>query len=490
MIYRWLLLLIVATLSSSVDDQTYVNNPLFNPETIDCWVDGYTEEVCCIDPPHGNPECWIGPYNWEVCCGYTGQKLELTCALEDFQSFKKSSHNWYFHGKGSQRFYMQFVQYVANFDYVVDVCAPAALIAYMLHMEENYWMMSRYWDVMFGRYVQFFQSAMMSERLLPMHYRNGWPLENGLDKLLGLRNQSRNNFVDIVLCYCNEDLSWLVSLKGELNPLNPTPVGPGIGGLDYPKMLRKNVNLRIYHKCIPDTQEGREAERERLSLDWAYMFREVTVRYVWDEIRADDCSAYTAYLYDEYEKLPDYSVFLHADASEHIPSIHYLSKIIHGLASGAVLLDFLHLGSNYVGGDDPSAREYSIDAQVSFERHWKGIFRSSFAPDHRTVASYCCVQFLVSRKRMKLRTREFYENALHYYQTKDSYVDLFYPVNHFYIIDVLSRDPCQRGMYLWHVIFGEDLIYPRRQNDVRLPLFLRTSNVEREYFVDTAWETY
>ena len=42
----------------------------------------------------------------------------------------------------------------------------------------------------------------------------------------------------------------------------------------------------------------------------------VQVRYVDDQVRADDCSAYLAYIVDRYDDLPEFAVFLHADAPE------------------------------------------------------------------------------------------------------------------------------------------------------------------------------
>ena len=37
---------------------------------------------------------------------------------------------------------------------------------------------------------------------------------------------------------------------------------------------------------------------------------------------------------------------------------------------------------------------------------------------------------------------------------------------------------CRLAMYIWHAMFGEALRLPRRQRDVRLPLFMKIQNVE------------
>jgi len=127
----------------------------------------------------------------------------------------------------------------------------------------------------------------------------------------------------------------------------------------------------------------------------------------------------------------------------------------------------------------------------------------------------------VRRDRIRLRPKSFYQNALRYFQTDESYVDVFpwqfrgaatggsrsarrSPLSDSIIIpdgrrkalkkelrgkppfvpeiSVRARHPCQNAMYLWHAIFGEELIQARRQHDPRIPLFLKLSNMEREIF--------
>ena len=46
----------------------------------------------------------------------------------------------------------------------------------------------------------------------------------------------------------------------------------------------------------------------------------------------------------------------------------------------------------------------------------------------------------------------------------------------------VPRYRCRLAMYTWHVMFGEALRLPRRQRDVRLPLFMKIQNVEAWHF--------
>eukprot|EP00913_Durusdinium_trenchii_P000995 g918.t1 len=235
--------------------------------------------------------------------------------------------------------------------------------------------------------------------------------------------------LELVVCYCSEKLSWL-------RAFHRLPWRDE----DRSEAVQKQVALRFYHKCGAMTSAARAAEAQRLVEAWASTFREVSVRYVDDVLRADDDSAYLAFIVDRYDTLPDYTVFLHADAPE-------------------------------------------LLGRREFATLWKKVFRSSLAPSLAAgdVNAYCCVQFMVHRDRIRLRPRAFYQNGWDYFGlTAESYHRLF-PVGRVVLgPDVLGRTPGQLAMYIWHVMFGEPLKLPRRQRDLRLPLFMKIQNVEVE----------
>ena len=110
--------------------------------------------------------------------------------------------------------------------------------------------------------------------------------------------------------------------------------------------IRQHLNLRILHKC---PQFGEEVERERLTTRWAKHFREFTVDFIHDILRADDCSAYLGYILLYYDRLPDKTIFLHADVGEHIPHLNMLQDLTLAAVGGYVPdLQFSHLAHNYV----------------------------------------------------------------------------------------------------------------------------------------------
>jgi len=199
--------------------------------------------------------------------------------------------------------------------------------------------------------------------------------------------------------------------------------------------------------------------------------------------------------------LPDFAVFLHADAPEHVPGLELLTDSIFAAARGYLPgdLGFVHFAHNYVlhehgcgaqsGAGEAAAAAPRRSCEASdldgyeFPTLWKAVFGASVAPSLAAgeINAYCCVQFMVRGTRIRLRPWSFYHRALTYFGgSAESYHRLF-PVGR--VVrknDALGRTPCQLAMYIWHAMFGEPLKLPRRQNDPHLPLFMKLQNIELE----------
>lgn len=120
---------------------------------------------------------------------------------------------------------------------------------------------------------------------------------------------------------------------------------------------------------------------------------------------------------------------------------------------------------------------------------WKGLFGSSIAPAAGEVSTYCCSHFVLSRDRALLRPRRFYENAVKFVMSPESYFYLpskWSPVRQRRAadFDMRGRVVCQNMMFLWHIFFGEPLNLPHRMYDPSLPLFLKTRNIRTAYMDD------
>jgi len=109
--------------------------------------------------------------------------------------------------------------------------------------------------------------------------------------------------VDVIVCYCQEDLDWLTVFWNL--PWTED---------DHSETIKSWVNLRVVHKC---PQFGESAERQRILDRWAPHFREASVDFVHDDLRADDCTAYLYFIASRYDKaeneggLTRHTFFLH-----------------------------------------------------------------------------------------------------------------------------------------------------------------------------------
>eukprot|EP00397_Hematodinium_sp_SG-2012_P053700 GEMP01064307.1.p1 GENE.GEMP01064307.1~~GEMP01064307.1.p1 ORF type:complete len:383 (+),score=54.86 GEMP01064307.1:158-1306(+) len=174
---------------------------------------------------------------------------------------------------------------------------------------------------------------------------------------------------------------------------------------------------------------------------WAVQPDMITVD---EAMRADDCTAYLTHIVRHYDDLGDYTIFLHDDAPEHIlPSMRLLDDVLRAASLGSLDVPFLFLSHNFL--------------------------------DLNTT-KYCCVQFVVARRRIRLRPWQFYANALNHFLDPQSYYQLF-PVKKAFKYDTICRTPCQFFMPWWHIVFGQNLTSFVRSRDRSLPLFLQIRGV-------------
>ncbi|CAE7305326.1 unnamed protein product [Symbiodinium sp. CCMP2456] len=342
----------------------------------------------------------------------------------------------------------------------------------LLKLESAYFEEAEKWDALLEIYISTLNRALAEGDVTQNHFADGWPLRQGAAHALALRALGRREAapgrpLDIIVCYCSERLSWLRAFhKLPWRDENRSAA------------IRELVTLRIYHKCGGYGTGVREAESERLRTEWGPYFREVDVRYVDDVLRADDDSAYLAFIIDWYEDLPEYTVFLHADAPEHIPSLELLTDSVYAAIRGFLPsgIGFVHFAHNYVlldWGCDQRKDCEGRQLEPEFSTLWKRVFGASVAPSLAAghVNAYCCVQFMVHRSRIRLRPKSFYEHGLAYFgTTAESYHRLF-PVGRVVRkADVFGRTPGQLAMYIWHAMFGEALKLPRRQQAERVEI--------------------
>mmetsp|Transcript_55442 Transcript_55442/g.161912 ORF Transcript_55442/g.161912 Transcript_55442/m.161912 type:complete len:598 (-) Transcript_55442:78-1871(-) len=356
---------------------------------------------------------------------------------------------------------------------VLARCAPGALQTLLLRAEERLFVDPAEYQSLLDLYLGALHRAL--DVLSPDAWA-AWPLAKGwarlarLQRALAPRRRHGGATVDFVLCFCGvsrspgggypaveDDLGWLVRL-----------LAPGAAE------HRHRTRIFIKEKC-GDAVDGRLENSLRAVLE--PVAHVVDVERVEDELRADDATAYLAHLGgDHYDDLASWTFFLHADAPEHILPFRLLEEVfaaVHSSSLNEEDFPFLYLSHNYL---DLGKSRHTWDDHAS-PSLWRRLFGSSVAPPREAVKGYCCVQFLVPRPRARLRPRSWYQHALQWFASAESYWRLF-PAGHVVTWqDLTCRAPAQLWMPWWHVVFGEPLASPERHLDPRLPLFVQLRSI-------------
>ena len=372
---------------------------------------------------HGNSACWtsdeFGTFDYKRCCP---QPKELGIVATDYgcqhvyyRHYRSVTSHYYRTNQSLPDLVVMYSKMIRNFEVVVDECPPAAMITALLKFEEGVW---------FDKSEHMWQDAVLSlwRRLRP-DSRNlawqkewaSWSIEPAKWRVRQMRNVFERNIasptatrknVDLVIVICNrsEEPFWLAAVTN-----------PRVGisaGVSLAELARERMSLRFYMKC-GDARFHAEFGAE-LAARWGPHFRDVTWVEVFDDVRADDCSGYMAHLAWEYGALADYTMFLHADAPDHVPDVQGITLPLFLAANGFLdeRLNYLHISLNYVLHDDQTDTR---DDLSDWRNMWRGLFKSSVAPPiggAGGVVTYCCVQFLVKREAVLRRPRSFYLDGL------------------------------------------------------------------------------
>eukprot|EP00434_Breviolum_minutum_P018190 symbB.v1.2.016047.t2/scaffold1212.1/size131235/13 len=239
--------------------------------------------------------------------------------------------------------------------------------------------------------------------------------------------------VHLVICHCRESLDWLEG---------PRFYMPKSGAV---------VDVFIYEKCNFDTDLSQMSGQ----------FRSVSRVLVDDQgMRRDECSGYLKHLIDHYEEPADYTFFFQSDAADHL-HWGYLSLVTKSIELHSLTSPFVHL--NYprlITSLSPCRAE---------------VFRRIFdRPPARTLGSYCCAQFAVSKERIRANPLERYQRMQ----------EMLFSDSPKECHDIPGHPTlCLMFEVYWHVLFGEKDELPTRAENAALQLFLRIRDLENESYL-------
>eukprot|EP00929_Paragymnodinium_shiwhaense_P085673 TRINITY_DN46092_c0_g1_i1.p1 TRINITY_DN46092_c0_g1~~TRINITY_DN46092_c0_g1_i1.p1 ORF type:complete len:483 (-),score=58.09 TRINITY_DN46092_c0_g1_i1:1055-2419(-) len=367
----------------------------------------------------------------------------------------------------------------ANIDFVKEVCPVAARLALLIRAEERLPM--RESEASLLDYATFAEFG-------PSFAEASWPLGKGLRRLQLLQHDlavASEYSVDVVMPYCDEPLDELLSKSVGYEDewlAGRVPFG--------------HVNLLLYRLmvCSPVNERG-EVDPTRLSaraMSAAMHFKSVEVIPVDASPKAWEVARYLVHLASRYERLADFTIFLHPDVFEHV-NPRTLRNVLQALRVGgfhrsglgddqretessSAWYGYSSLSHHYMTRPSrvhsPSSDCAEVD--LAFKDLHKKVF-SAEAPHgsqgrHSQSESsdkkvevlgdfgfYCCSQFMVHRNRVRKRPREWYER----------------------LADQIPWEHCATSYMelLWHGIFNDGTLHEeKRQDRTDLPLFLRVDN--------------
>eukprot|EP00397_Hematodinium_sp_SG-2012_P021036 GEMP01021709.1.p2 GENE.GEMP01021709.1~~GEMP01021709.1.p2 ORF type:complete len:182 (+),score=27.02 GEMP01021709.1:706-1251(+) len=128
---------------------------------------------------------------------------------------------------------------------------------------------------------------------MPASVFHPWPIDVLFQRAREMAepiNAEPTRTIELVISYCQEDLSWVaLRIRAEIYAL---------------------LDVTIVLKCGTP-------KNSLTALRGARSLRYITVED--GPIRADECSAYLGFVEQRYNVLSDYTMFVHADAPEHVP---------------------------------------------------------------------------------------------------------------------------------------------------------------------------
>lgn len=183
--------------------------------------------------------------------------------------------------------------------------------------------------------------------------------------------------------------------------------------------------------------------------------------------RGREAAAYLSYIVDFYDRLPAYSVFIHAYPEQWhndlfgpftyktLRNIRYESVDAHGYVN----LRCQHDPGCLVGVLPLSPSQTDIqnhDIRAYFSEAYQQIFDVPADGVPIEIGNVCCGQFAVSRERIRARTKEDYRRVLEWAATTTL-------TDGFGVGWVLEK--------LWHIIFGMDAVHCPRFEQCRCDIY-------------------
>ncbi|KAJ5151704.1 hypothetical protein N7492_009999 [Penicillium capsulatum] len=184
-------------------------------------------------------------------------------------------------------------------------------------------------------------------------------------------------------------------------------------------------------------------------------------------MRGRETPAYLSYIVDHYDKLPEYSIFIHANSEQWHNDLFgpFTRDALKSLRLEAVdALGYVNLRCEHDPGCPTGVfplhpTEIDIakkDIRAYFAQAYQQIFNVAHDQVPTEIGNVCCGQFAISRERILARPKEDYQRILDWAATTKQTDD-------FGVGWVMEK--------LWHIVFGMDAVYCPRYEQCRCDVY-------------------
>lgn len=239
------------------------------------------------------------------------------CDAVEFSMMLVRSHAYYRSGLFELSDSERVSRILENREVMKEICPVALLQAILFKLEENLVYQSDAFQSLMAQYTLYLHEAIRNGKISSYDLIS-WPLDEGVQRAMNISKalaQKRSLSSAIVMNYCqvvdrfgtSHELDWILA-----PPFGESLASSGSGDVGDTGLLT-DTDFYIYQVDWPWCQPL----KEEVLVKVRRAVRKLHVINYSAGPRREEQTAYFKYIADHWERLPDFTIFVHPDADEH-----------------------------------------------------------------------------------------------------------------------------------------------------------------------------